>query len=113
MGRSFDRGGQSRKERERGKRRNYRQEERDREAREAVIQAKRSALVATMARKRKAAAAAPEPETMPAPAAAALPAAETPQQPQVVVPLAPPARAAEARPGLLARMFAGIFKKSA
>jgi hypothetical protein len=39
MGRSFDRGGQNRKERERGKRRSYRQAERDREARDAAADA--------------------------------------------------------------------------
>jgi RecA-family ATPase len=46
MGRSFDRGGQSRKERMRGKRRAYLHAERDREAQEAVRQAKRENLVA-------------------------------------------------------------------
>jgi hypothetical protein len=46
MGRSFDRGGQSRKERMRGKRRAYLQAERDREAREAVRQAKCDNLAA-------------------------------------------------------------------
>ena len=46
MGRSFDRGGQSRKERMRGKRRAFLQAERDKEAREAVRQAKYENLVA-------------------------------------------------------------------
>ncbi|MEJ2123594.1 MAG: hypothetical protein P8Y67_04390 [Alphaproteobacteria bacterium] len=46
MGRSFDRGGQSRKERMRGKRRAYQQAERDKEAREAVRMAKRSQQIA-------------------------------------------------------------------
>jgi hypothetical protein len=46
MGRSFDRGGQSRKERMRGKRRAYQQAERDREARDAVMQARHATLQA-------------------------------------------------------------------
>jgi len=49
MGRSFDRGGQNRKERERGKRRNFRQAERDREARDAVLHAKRTAVLTIVA----------------------------------------------------------------
>ncbi|WP_088347221.1 MULTISPECIES: hypothetical protein [Rhodomicrobium] len=49
MGRSFDRGGQNRKERERGKRRSFRQNERDREARDAVMLAKRTAAMVAMA----------------------------------------------------------------
>ena len=108
MGRSFDRGGQTRKERERGKRRSHRQAERDREAREAVMQAKRTALLTTMARNRIAAAAA----ASPAIALAAAPGADTPPAPQIV-PAAAPAHAVQKRPGLLARMFGGIFKKSA
>jgi hypothetical protein len=53
MGRSFDRGGQNRKERERGKRRSYRQAERDREARDAVMLAKRTAALTAFANNRK------------------------------------------------------------
>ena len=49
MGRSFDRGGQSRKERMRGKRRAFQQAERDREARDAVRQARHSDKLAAMA----------------------------------------------------------------
>lgn len=52
MGRSFDRGGQNRKERERGKRRSYRQSERDREARDAVVQAKRTSAMVAMSANR-------------------------------------------------------------
>src|SRR5688572_4913122 len=48
MGRSFDRGGQNRKERERGKRRSFRQNERDREARDAVVQARRTSAMVAM-----------------------------------------------------------------
>jgi hypothetical protein len=46
MGRSFDRGGQSRKERMRGKRRAFQHAERDKEMREAVMQARRTAITA-------------------------------------------------------------------
>ena len=52
MGRSFDRGGQNRKERERGKRRSFRQTERDREARDAVVQAKRTSAMVAMSANR-------------------------------------------------------------
>jgi hypothetical protein len=44
MGRSFDRGGQSRKERSRGKRRAFQQAERDKEMRDAAMQARREAI---------------------------------------------------------------------
>jgi hypothetical protein len=108
MGRSFDRGGKSRQERERGKRRSYRQAERDREAREAVTQAKRTAMLTTMALNRQAAAAAAA-----SAGGAVAPAADTPPASQVTQGPAAPAHAAAPRPGLLARMFGGIFKKSA
>lgn len=55
MGRSFDRGGQSRKERMRGKRRAYQQAERDREARDAVMQARHAGFQAKSKRPRDAA----------------------------------------------------------
>ena len=51
MGRSFDRGGQSRKELMRGKRRAYQQAERDREARDAVAQARRTGVTAGASRR--------------------------------------------------------------
>lgn len=98
MGRSFDRGGQNRKERERGKRRAYQQAERDREAREAVLHAQRATALATLARKRQQPVA--ESEHAPAPN---------------VVELAPQRAAAAERkqPGFFAQMFNRIFKKSA
>jgi hypothetical protein len=103
MGRSFDRGGQNRKEKERGKRRAYQQAERDREAREAVLQAQRATALATLARQRQQ----PRIEAEPAHA-------------PNVVELAPQRAAAAAaaaaeqkRPGFLAQMFKRIFKKSA
>jgi hypothetical protein len=46
MGRSFDRGGRSRKEREHGKRRAYQQAERDKDARQAMMQARHMKVVA-------------------------------------------------------------------
>jgi hypothetical protein len=101
MGRSFDRGGQNRKEKERGKRRAYQQAERDRESREAVLHAQRTAALATLARQRQQ----PVIEAEPA------------QAPNVVE-LAPQRAAAAAaveqkQPGFLAQMFKRIFKKSA
>ena len=46
MGKSFDRGGLSRKEREHGKRRAYQQAERDKEARQMVKRAKHMEVLA-------------------------------------------------------------------
>lgn len=105
MGRSFDRGGQNRKEKERGKRRAYQQAERDREAREAVLQAQRATALATLARKKQ--------------QAVANDAVDSAVQAPNVVELAPQRAAAAAaasqqkRPGFFAQMFGFIFKKSA
>src|SRR5688572_16460265 len=100
MGRSFDRGGQNRKEKERGKRRAYQQAERDRESREAVLHAQRAAALATLRKRQQ-----PVAEVAPVPA-------------PNVVELAPQRAAAAAaaekkQPGFLAQMFSRIFKKSA
>jgi hypothetical protein len=93
MGRSFDRGGQSRKERMRGKRRAFQQAERDKEMREAVMQARRTATKASAVSRRQfygePVAAAPEVE-MPHPATIA-------------------AITAEKQPGFLTRVFSRIF----
>jgi hypothetical protein len=98
MGRSFDRGGKNRKERERGKRRANRQAERDREAREAVMQAKSAARLEALSRKMH------TPAATSAPSMGATPVA------------APPPTAAQViqqeRSGLLS-MFKRLFKKSA
>jgi hypothetical protein len=99
MGRSFDRGGRSRKERERGKRHAYRQAERDREAREAVMQAKRMAAQTALANRRTAQPATPA-VTATVNAVATPPAAQT-------------APTQLKRPGFLAQVFGRIFRKSA
>jgi hypothetical protein len=99
MGRSFDRGGRSRKEREHGKRRAYQQAERDRESRQAVIQAKRTeAMAAAVSRKRQ-----------PISSAAMTP-METAQPP---APDIPAGAIAQAKPGFLTQVFRRLFKKSA
>jgi hypothetical protein len=100
MGRSFDRGGQNRKERERGKRRAYRHAERDREAREAVLQGQRAAALAILARRKQATA------EQAAPAAVSMPELP-PQRPPIAV------VEQQKRPGFLSQMFQRIFKKSA
>ena len=99
MGRSFDRGGRSRKERERGKRHAYRQAERDREAREAVMQAKRTAAQTALANRR---------------AAQPAPLAVTATASVVATPPAPQTTSTQRkRPGFLAQVFGRIFRKSA
>ncbi len=96
MGRSFDRGGRSRKERMRGKRRAYQQAERDREAREAVTQARREAIQERAKRN-----------------------GTVPVRPAVAVSDIPAARPAitavidQKRPGLFARVFKRILGKAA
>jgi hypothetical protein len=97
MGRSFDRGGQSRKERERGKRRSYRQAERNREALEAVAQAKFKADLVPRVK---------------APRIAAE-AAITPRMPGTPPANRPVAILEQKRPGFIASFFGRIFKKSA
>jgi hypothetical protein len=99
MGRSFDRGGQSRKEREKGKRRAYRQAERGREAMEAVVQAKR----------RGAADYSPQ---LKAPRIAAATVAVSPRIHAAPPPERPVAILEQKRPGFIAK-FLGMFKKSA
>lgn len=97
MGRSFDRGGQNRKERERGKRRSFRQAERDREARDAVLQVKRtSAMTAFASVERK------RPVTMVQSSAA-----------PVMAPKIPTAIIEQKRPGFFAQVINRFFKKSA
>jgi hypothetical protein len=106
MGRSFDRGGQNRKEKERGKRRAYRQAERDREAREAVMQAKRTATAEFTKRRRSPRV---EPFVMPPltiHAQTQVRASAKPMEPSI-----PPAREHK-RPGFFSQVF-GLFKKSA
>ena len=98
MGRSFDRGGQNRKEKERGKRRAYRHAERDREAREAVMQAKHTANSAEFSKRRR-------PPRV-APVAPVATAQGRPMEPSI-----PQAREHK-RPGFLSQVF-GFFKKSA
>jgi|EndMetStandDraft_4_1072995.scaffolds.fasta_scaffold66730_2 hypothetical protein len=98
MGRSFDTGGMNRKERERGKRRASRQAERDREAREAVMQAKNAARLAAISRKTR----------VPAPAVAVQAA------PVVAAPAPTPVQVIQQeRAGFLATVFKRFFKKSA
>jgi hypothetical protein len=97
MGRSFDRGGQNRKERERGKRRNSRQSERDREARDTVMQAKRTAaLTALDSNKRLSSGAAASVAVLPA-----------------ILPKIPTATIEQKRPGFLAQIIGRLFRKSA
>ena len=98
MGRSFDRGGKSRKERERGKRRAFQQAERDREARQAVMQAKHTEFLAEVARRRQPVASAP------------MAAVETAQP---AAPDIPVAIVTQKRPGFVAQLFSRFFKKSA
>jgi hypothetical protein len=59
MGKSFDRGGLSRKEREHGKRRAYQQAERDKEARQTVKRAKHMEVIAYASNRRQPAFSAP------------------------------------------------------
>src|SRR5665648_482050 len=98
MGRSFDRGGQNRKERERGKRRSYRQAERDREARDAVLSAKRMAAASAFAN-----------TTRLRSAAAATTVAAMPD----IQPKIPTAIIEQKRPGFFAQVIKRFFKKSA
>lgn len=100
MGRSFDRGGQNRKERERGKRRSYRQAERDREARDAVLQAKRVAAAAAITGNR-------------APRLTSAAIAGGVRRPLPAAPAAPVAVVQAKRPGFLAQVIGRFFKKSA
>jgi hypothetical protein len=102
MGRSFDRGGQNRKERERGKRRNFRQSERDREARDAVMQAKRTAAVTAFADNRR----------LRASASATMVAMQEmqPKQPKIPVAII---EQKQKRPGFFAQVINRFFKKSA
>jgi len=97
MGRSFDRGGQNRKERERGKRRSYRQAERDREARDAVLNAKRMAAATAFANSSRLRA-----------AAGATVVAMEEIQPKI-----PVAIIEQKRPGFFAQVIKRFFKKSA
>lgn len=94
MGRSFDRGGQNRKERMRGKRRAYQQAERDREARDAVRQARSSGrpVVAVNASQH-------HPQVVAAAVMAAAPVASQP--------------ATAKQPGFFARTFGRLFGKAA
>jgi hypothetical protein len=103
MGRSFDRGGQSRKERERGKRRSYRQAERDREARDAVTQAKRTAAAAALTRRT------PSRVT----AISSAPGMMAPMGAQDASIRKPTIIIEQKRPGFLAQVFGRFFKKSA
>jgi hypothetical protein len=99
MGRSFDRGGQSRKEREKGKRRAYRQAERNREAMEAVVQAKHRGV-------------ADYSPQLKAPRVAAATAAMS-HRVHAAPPIERPVAVLEQkRPGFIAKFF-GMFKKSA
>jgi hypothetical protein len=99
MGRSFDRGGRSRKEREHGKRRAYQQAERDRESRQAVMQAKRTeAMAAAVSRQRQPI------------ASAAMTPIETAQPPAPDIPVGP---IAQEKAGFLTQVFRRLFKKSA
>ena len=97
MGRSFDRGGQNRKERERGKRRSSRQAERDREAREAVVIAKRTSAMTAFANNR----------TIRSTAGANVVAMPD------VQPKIPVAVIEQKRPGFFAKVINLFFKKSA
>lgn len=95
MGRSFDRGGQSRKEKSRSKRRAFQQAEREREMRDVLMQARRSDMKAVRATSKVYR----EPAT-----AAAMQAAT---QPPVTAILD------QKRPGFLSRVFGRIFGKAA
>jgi hypothetical protein len=98
MGRSFDRGGRSRKEREHGKRRAYQQAERDREARQAVMQAKRMEALVEASRKRQPVVSAP------------IAPVETARPP---VPNIPVAAIAQKKPGFVTQLLRRLFKKAA
>lgn len=98
MGRSFDRGGRSRKEREHGKRRAYQQAERDKEARQAVMQAKRMRAVAEAASKHQ-----PVFSTRIAPVETARP----------LPPHIPVGVIAPKKPGFVTQLLRRFFKKSA
>jgi hypothetical protein len=100
MGRSFDRGGRSRKEREHGKRRAYQQAERDKEARQAVMQAKRMRVAAEASYKRQPVFSAPAPVV----------AVETARPPALEIPAE---AVAEKTPGFLTRLLGRFFKKAA
>jgi hypothetical protein len=109
MGRSFDRGGRSRKERERGKRHAYRQAERDREARDAVMQGKRAAAQEALAKRRMT-----RITTAAAAAGVTVPVASvTAQIVRMEAVVASAAAAERKRSGFLAQFFGRIFKKSA
>jgi hypothetical protein len=96
MGRSFDRGGQSRKEKSRSKRRAFQQAEREREMRDVLMQARRSDMKAVRATSKV--------YREPTPAVAAMQAAT---QPPVTAILD------QKRPGFLSRVFGRIFGKAA
>ena len=98
MGRSFDRGGNNRKERERGKRRAGQQAARDREAREAVMHAKRTTRLAAMTRR----------------TTTAIMIDGTPAVTPVAAPAPTPVQIVQQkRSGILAQMFKRLFRKSA
>jgi hypothetical protein len=96
MGRSFDRGGQSRKEKMRSKRRAFQQAERDREMRDAVMQARRTEMKAVRAT-----------------AKVALVAGAVAHQSQSVAQPAVTAIIDQKRQGFLSRVFGRIFGKAA
>jgi len=98
MGRSFDRGGRSRKERERGKRRAYQQAERDKEARQMVTHAKRMKVVAEASSRRQPVFSAPI-----APVETARP--QAPDIPVGVI--------AQKKSGFVTQLLMRFFKKSA
>ena len=99
MGRSFDRGGQSRKEREKGKRRSFRQAERNREAMEAVVQAKRKGTPGEYYGGVKA------PRVAAAAATSRIQSAPPVERPVAII--------EQKRPGFIAKFLGRIFKKSA
>ena len=94
MGRSFDRGGKSRKERMRGKRRAYLHAERDKEACEAVRLAKRSQQAADV--------------TMSTPRRSPPVTAHITVAASQVMPVA-----AQKQPGFFSRTFGRLFGKAA
>ncbi len=97
MGRSFDRGGRSRKERERGKRRAYLQAERDKEARADVLRAKRMAPGPVLVQSER---------LRPVPAASAV-------HEQTAVQKTPAVAVKAKRPGFFSQVIGRLFKKSA
>lgn len=115
MGRSFDRGGRSRKERERGKRRAFQQAERDREARQDLVQARRTQqMAAVLAAKRMAVASAQgaSAETMAPAASSSQVSAQSPVQATVVA-MPNSVIMPNAKPGFMTQLFRRLFKKSA